>query len=87
MGFANIWPLSALPVLKGNIYLSKEMSSSFLKSVITGGNRTVRRRIERLSDRELQILDLIGRGRSTRDIAASLGSAHELGRFLLDSDS
>jgi DNA-binding NarL/FixJ family response regulator len=59
-------------VLDGKIYLSEEMTSSFLKSFITSGSRAVPRPIDRLSDRELQILDLIGRGRSTRDIAELL---------------
>ena len=56
-------------VLSGKIYLSEETTSSFLKTFIMSGSRTVPRPLDRLSDRELQILDLIGRGRTTRDIA------------------
>jgi DNA-binding NarL/FixJ family response regulator len=56
-------------VLSGRIYLSEEMTSSFLKTFIMSASRTVPRPLDRLSDRELQILDLIGRGRTTRDIA------------------
>jgi DNA-binding NarL/FixJ family response regulator len=59
-------------VLAGKIYLSTEMTASLLKGFMTTGGRNPSNPIERLSDRELQILSLIGRGRSTRDIAKLL---------------
>jgi DNA-binding NarL/FixJ family response regulator len=59
-------------VLAGKIYLSVEMTSSLLKGFIATGSRNPSNPIERLSDRELEILSLIGRGRSTRDIAELL---------------
>jgi DNA-binding NarL/FixJ family response regulator len=59
-------------VLAGKIYLSVEMTSFLLKGFIATGSRNPSNPIERLSDRELQILSLIGRGRSTRDIAKML---------------
>jgi DNA-binding NarL/FixJ family response regulator len=59
-------------VLAGKIYLSVEMTSSLLKGFTATGSRNASNPIERLSDRELQILSLIGRGRSTRDIAKLL---------------
>jgi DNA-binding NarL/FixJ family response regulator len=59
-------------VLAGKIYLSAEMTSSLLKGFTAAGSRNASNPIERLSDRELQILSLIGRGRSTRDIAKLL---------------
>src|ERR1700740_3071313 len=43
-------------VLAGKIYLSAEMTSSLLKGFITTGSRNPSNPIERLSDRELQIL-------------------------------
>jgi len=52
-------------VLAGKIYLSVEMTSSLLKGFTATGSRNASNPIERLSDRELQILSLIGRGRST----------------------
>jgi DNA-binding NarL/FixJ family response regulator len=63
-------------VLAGKLYLSPEMTADLLKSL---GAASIRgpRVIERLTDRELQVLELIGRGRTTREIAEtlSLGAA------------
>jgi DNA-binding NarL/FixJ family response regulator len=59
-------------VLAGTIYLSEEMTALFLKNWTTAGGRTSPRSIDRLTDRELQVLDLIGRGQSTRRIAECL---------------
>lgn len=63
-------------VLSGKLYLSPEMTADLLKSL---GAASIRgpRVIERLTDRELQVLELIGRGRTTREIAEtlSLGAA------------
>lgn len=63
-------------VLAGKLYLSPEMTADLLKSL---GAASIRgpRVIERLTVRELQVLELIGRGRTTREIAEtlSLGAA------------
>ena len=59
-------------VLGGKIYLSEEMTSGFLKSLAATGTKGIARPVDRLTDRELQVLDLIGRGRTTRDIAERL---------------
>jgi DNA-binding NarL/FixJ family response regulator len=59
-------------VLGGKIYLSEEMTSGFLKSLAATGTKGIARPVDRLTDRELQVLDLIGRGRTTRDIAELL---------------
>jgi DNA-binding NarL/FixJ family response regulator len=63
-------------VLAGKLYLSPEMTADLLKSL---GAASIRgpRVIERLTDRELQVLELIGRGRTAREIAEtlSLGAA------------
>src|SRR5260370_28254470 len=59
-------------VLSGKIYLSEEMTSGFLKSLRATGGKAVARPLDRLTDRELQVLDLIGRGRTSRDIAELL---------------
>jgi DNA-binding NarL/FixJ family response regulator len=59
-------------VLVGKIYLSEEMTSGFLKSLASTGAKGVARPLERLTDRELQVLDLIGRGRASREIAEVL---------------
>jgi DNA-binding NarL/FixJ family response regulator len=59
-------------VLAGKIYLSEEMTSGFLKSLASTGAKSVARPLDRLTDRELQVLDLIGRGRTSREIAEVL---------------
>ena len=64
--------LAVRSVLIGKIYLSEEMTSGFLKSLAATGTKGIARPVDRLTDRELQVLDLIGRGRTTRDIAQLL---------------
>lgn len=59
-------------VLGGKIYLSEELTSSFLKNLAATGVRSIPRSVDRLTDRELQILELIGRGRTTKEIAELL---------------
>jgi DNA-binding NarL/FixJ family response regulator len=58
-------------VLAGEIYLSETMTSGLLSSFTTGGKR-MPRPIDRLTDRELEVLELIGRGQTTRQIAETL---------------
>ena len=58
-------------VLSGSIYLSEGMASKMLK-VMVGGNASDRSPMERLSDRELSVFELIGHGLTTRDIAKRL---------------
>jgi DNA-binding NarL/FixJ family response regulator len=59
-------------VLAGKIYLSSEMTNDLLKSLGTTGARGTPRSVERLTERELQVLELVGRGRTTREIAEIL---------------
>jgi len=58
-------------VLAGEVYLSGTMTSVFLRSFTTGGKSTPRP-LDRLTDRELEVLELIGRGHTTRQIAETL---------------
>src|ERR1700733_11659931 len=46
-------------VLAGEVYLSEKMTSGFLKSLTSAGVKTISRAIDRLTDRELEVLDLI----------------------------
>lgn len=65
--------LSAIrQVLKGQIFLSERMSAKMLSKLIGGRSEAQGLSIDRLSDRELQIFELIGRGMSTRMIAETL---------------
>jgi len=57
-------------VLRGGCYLSAEMTRRLVKH--TAGRRTELRGIEGLSDRELEVFEQIGRGKSTRSIAQHL---------------
>lgn len=57
-------------VLAGRPYLSQDMSSKLITNFASGtneGNPT-----DKLSDRELEILELIGKGRDVREIAKAL---------------
>ena len=57
-------------VLAGRIYVSDKMSARILEYV--AGKRTEASPIERLSDREWEVFQLIGRGKSTVQIAEEL---------------
>lgn len=57
-------------VLAGRPYLSRDMSAKLISNVATGG--TQESATDKLSDRELEILELIGKGRDVRDIAKEL---------------
>ena len=59
-------------VLAGKIYLSPEMTNDLLKNLGSTGTRGTPRSVDRLTERELQVLELVGRGRTTREIAEML---------------
>jgi DNA-binding NarL/FixJ family response regulator len=58
-------------VLAGEVYLSGTLTSVFLKG-LSAGLKATSQPLDRLTDRELEILELIGRGRATRQIAEAL---------------
>lgn len=58
-------------VLGGELYLSPGMTQRLVSQTL-GSTRSAPLTAEKLSDRELQIFELIGRGAATRDIAAQL---------------
>lgn len=58
-------------VLNGNYYLSEDLQRRVL-SRYTGQNRQGETGLERLTDRELDVFERIGRGLSTREIAEEL---------------
>lgn len=59
-------------VLAGEVYMSEKMTSVFLKSLTATGVKRIPRPIDRLTDRELEVLDMIGRGHTTRQISDTL---------------
>ncbi len=58
-------------VLAGEIYLSTKMSTKILAQLAGGGERSSR--LDRLTDRELEVFNSIGRGQTRREISANLG--------------
>ena len=60
-------------VLSGGVYLSASLSGSLGNPRVDGTNGIAGDPIDRLSNRELQVLSLIGRGQSSREAAEGLG--------------
>lgn len=58
-------------VLAGEVYLSDDMTSRVLRRQVARGKSTIDRSnaIDALTDRELQVFEQIGRGRTTKQIA------------------
>ncbi len=59
-------------VLSGSVYLSRSMTESMLQQVVGRADRSASQGVESLSDRELTVFELIGKGLSTRAIAEAL---------------
>ena len=59
-------------VLKGEIHLSEEMIKKMLDQVTSNPKEQGRTRVETLSDRELEVFRLIGRGFGAQEIARQL---------------
>jgi DNA-binding NarL/FixJ family response regulator len=59
-------------VLGGKLYLSDKMAIKMAEQFVVGGPRATRTGIETLSDRELEVFQLLGRGLSTRQIGEEL---------------
>ncbi len=64
--------LSLRRVLDGNIYVSEAVGSSMIRKRAAGGPQRSLNPIDSLSNRELQVLDMIGQGMSTRETALAL---------------
>lgn len=60
-------------IMKGDIYLSKKMNALLLRRFAHASDSEGRTGLESLTDRELQIYQMIGAGLNTRDIAPRLG--------------
>jgi DNA-binding NarL/FixJ family response regulator len=56
-------------VLAGGIYVSEAVGNNMIEKVAMGGRHAGGNPVESLSNRELQVLSLIGRGKTTREIA------------------
>ena len=56
----------------GKIFLCEETSEQLLSSVVAGGKKGAAAGVECLSDRELEVFQLIGSGLSTTQVALRL---------------
>lgn len=59
-------------VRRGGIFLSEELKDRMLFGATAGGKRPTQSPLEALSDRELEVFEMTGRGRTTREIAERL---------------
>ena len=59
-------------VLDGGIYVSEAVGNNMIQKFAAGGSYISANPIDRLSNRELQILHMIGKGMGTRETAQSL---------------
>ena len=59
-------------VLTGKIYLSDALSNRLLQRVVDKTDDVMHSPVEKLSDRELAVFQMIGQGLPTREIAARL---------------
>lgn len=59
-------------VLGGEVYLSEKMSSMLVNRLVGAERKTAKVGVDRLSDRELEVFQMIGSGVKTRDIADKL---------------
>jgi len=60
-------------VLEGKLYVSESLASAMAAQFVTGKTLTTGSAGELLSDRELEVFELLGDGRGTRQIAETLG--------------
>ncbi len=59
-------------VLRGEIYLDQSIMARILRRIVGGEEAAATRPIDRLTDRELAVFELIGEGRTTREIGGRL---------------
>lgn len=59
-------------VLDGQLYVSQEMSERLLRRFVAGGGEEDGGGVKSLTDRELEVFRLVGRGMSPREIAGEL---------------
>ena len=59
-------------IVSGQVYLSSEMSAKIVNNLSGGKPRNSNSPIEKLTDREFEVFQMIGNGKSTREIAKQL---------------
>jgi DNA-binding NarL/FixJ family response regulator len=63
-------------ILKGQIYLNVRMSDCLLQKFVDGKTARIDELISRLTDRELEVFNLIAQGHNNRTIASQMGIDH-----------
>jgi DNA-binding NarL/FixJ family response regulator len=64
-------------VLAGKVYLSENFSSLLLEKIVGRDTGAKTLLIENLTDREMEVLRLVGMGRKNQEMAALLGLSHK----------
>jgi DNA-binding NarL/FixJ family response regulator len=64
--------LAVRKVLAGEVYLSARMAGRIMQKMVSGGADRPGSPVELLADRELEVFQLIGRGKGTRQIAEEM---------------
>ncbi len=64
--------LAIRQVLSGAVYVSDNMASRMVHKLVVGTNKEHTSTVDRLTDRELEVFQLIGKGQGTRRIAEKL---------------
>lgn len=59
-------------VLAGGVYLSEQVANALATQFVTGKGMPKHSPVDQLSDRELEVFELLGQGRGTRQIAETL---------------
>ncbi len=59
-------------ILSGEIYISDKMAAKMMHKLVGGGNKINASPVDSLSDRELEVFQLIGKGIGTRQISERL---------------
>ncbi len=59
-------------VLAGGVYVSEDLGASMVERLAGSDGKQDSNPFERLSNRELQVMNLIGRGQTTREVAENL---------------
>jgi DNA-binding NarL/FixJ family response regulator len=60
-------------VMTGEVYVSKNVTSRILERMAAKGGPAQTTGVESLADRELEVFQLLGKGKNTRQIAEDLG--------------
>lgn len=64
-------------VLNGQIYLNPAFGEQLIAQLARGDEGTARGPLDRLTDRELEVLQRVGGGKGTKEIAEDLGVSHK----------